>query len=75
MPVRAGHLWDEICDYENLYYAYKATIKGRRYKLPLLRYTKNLDENLYKLHRELVNLTWQPHIAFTKVVTLSLIHI
>lgn len=65
---RVGNLWPQICDYENLYQAYIATVKGRRYKPPLLKYTDNLDFNLSKLHDELVSLKWQPKIAFTKVV-------
>ncbi|MBP5161927.1 MAG: group II intron reverse transcriptase domain-containing protein [Spirochaetales bacterium] len=68
MSKRVGNLWPQICDYGNLYQAYLATVKGRRYKLPLLKYTANLDYNLNRLHNELVSLKWQPRIAFTKIV-------
>lgn len=66
MPKKTGNLWKEICDWDNLYHAYKATIKGRRYKPALIRYSASLDQNLVKLHDALVSLTWQPHITFTK---------
>lgn len=66
MPKRVGNLWAEICDYDNLYRAYKETIRRRRYKIPLLRYSARLDENLIELHNALVSKTWRPHITFTK---------
>lgn len=68
MPKRTGYLWDEICSIDNLFSAYKATIKGRRFKPALLRYSRNLDENLLSLRSSLLSLTWTPHITFTKEI-------
>lgn len=68
MPKRTGNLWDRICDLDNLYDAYKVTIKGRRYKPALLRYSAGLDRNLNNLHDSFVNMTWYPKIAFSKKI-------
>lgn len=69
MPKRKGDLWAAVCDYDNLYRAYLETVRGRRYKKALLRYTANLDENLITLHAALANKTWVPRITFTKRIS------
>ena len=69
MPKRKGDLWAAVCDYDNLYRAYLETVRGRRYKKALLRYTANLDENLITLHDALANKTWVPRIKFTKRIS------
>lgn len=69
MPKKTGDLWAAVCDYDNLYRAYQETVRGRRYKKALLRYTANLDENLITLHDALESKTWVPRITFTKHIS------
>ncbi len=68
MSKRIGNLWEPICEFENLYNGYLNTRKRRRYHKSILRYTANLEENLYDLHDQFVNLTWHPSMSVVKTV-------
>jgi retron-type reverse transcriptase len=54
------NLWATIIDFENLYRAYCAASRSKRYRLPSLRFAENLEENLITLQNELVWKTYHP---------------
>lgn len=47
-------LFPAIYDFENLYHAYKAAIKGKRYRADVMRFTDRLEDNLIILQNELI---------------------
>ena len=51
---RIKNIFSEIYDFENLYYAYKDAIKGKRYREDIMLYTDKLEENLIELQNELI---------------------
>lgn len=57
---RVGCLMDRICDPENLRLAYYKARKGKQVKVSVLKYTEQLDENLYELRTKLLNGTFTP---------------
>lgn len=56
---RFNHLFEQIIDYENLWHAYKNAAKGKRYRSEVLRFTKNLEENLIIIQNELIYKTYE----------------
>lgn len=48
------NLFPAIYDFENLFYAYKAAIKGKRYRADVMRFTDRLEDNLIILQNELI---------------------
>jgi len=54
------HLYTRICDWDNLYRAYRRARKGKRGREPVANFEYNLEANLAQLHRELVERTYQP---------------
>lgn len=46
-----------IYDFENLFNAYKAGIKCKRYRPDVMAYTDKLEENLIELQNEFI---WRP---------------
>ena len=54
------HLYEKICDYENLFLAYKKARKGKTKKKYVRDFEVNLRENLLKLQEELINGTYYP---------------
>ena len=55
-----SNIWDKVIDFENLYAAYKAATKGKRYRRASLEFASNLEENLITIQNELIWGTWQP---------------
>lgn len=55
---RIKNIFSKIYDFENLYYAYKDAIKGKRYREDIMIYTDRLEENLIELQNEL---TWKTY--------------
>lgn len=47
-------LFPKIYDFENLFYAYKAAIKSKRYRQDVMEYTDRLEDNLIILQNELI---------------------
>lgn len=47
-------LFPKIYDFENLFYAYKAAIKCKRYREDVMQYTDRLEDNLIILQNELI---------------------
>lgn len=56
---RIKNIFSEIYDFENLYYAYKDAIKGKRYREDIMLYTDKLEENLIELQNELIWKTYE----------------
>jgi RNA-directed DNA polymerase len=54
------HLYPLICDFENLYAAYRAARKGKRDKVQVYTFEFELESELTCLHDELVGQTYQP---------------
>ena len=48
------NLFPAIYDFENLFYAYKAAIKGKRYRADVMKFTDRLEDNLIILQNELI---------------------
>ena len=53
------NLFDKICSFENLHLAYLKARKCKRYRDEILKFSWNLEENLLKLQKELMNQTYQ----------------
>ena len=61
MPKTYKNLYKEICSYENLYEAYlKARKKGKLGRRNVLKFTYNLERNLFRIKEELENQTYKP---------------
>jgi len=56
---RVTDLFAQIYSFDNLYAAYIAARKGKRYRGEVLRFTANLEENLIQLQNELIYETYQ----------------
>ena len=52
---RAGNLYEQIYDYNNLCIAFYKAARGKRYTRPALHFQKNLHKNLQQLQTELIN--------------------
>lgn len=52
------NLFPKIYDFENLFNAYKAGIKQKRYRADVMEYTHKLEENLIELQNEFI---WQTY--------------
>lgn len=60
MPRTLSGLYEQIVSYDNLYAAYLAARKGKRYRGAAATYGAHLEENLINLHNHLVWRTWRP---------------
>jgi hypothetical protein len=58
--------YEALCDFGNLYQAYKAVRKGKRGKKEVIEFEMNLAKNLCQIQRQLENKTWrqQPYFHF-----------
>jgi hypothetical protein len=56
---RAGNLWPSIVERGNLVRAFHQAARGKRRKLEVRRFEKNLDENLERLRQELMDRTFE----------------
>lgn len=54
MAHTIGNLWDNVVDFENMYFAYRAAGHGKRYRYESLRFAEELEENLITLQNELI---------------------
>ena len=55
-----------IYDFENLFNAYKAGIKCKRYRPDVMAYTDKLEENLIELQNEFI---WQTYTVVTEIMS------
>lgn len=54
-----NNLFEKICSFQNLHLAYLKARKCKRYKSEILKFSWNLEENLLKLEKELLNQNYQ----------------
>lgn len=52
---RFGDIWGTFISKENTYLAWELTIKGRRKRKDVIRFSKKLDENLEKLRQDIIS--------------------
>ena len=60
MAKTYNNLWNKVIDWENLYLAYTAARKGKRYQSDVLKFSSNLEENLIDIQNRLVWKMWKP---------------
>ena len=60
MPKTTNGLWAKIIDFENLHQAFLEARHGKRYRLEVMRFAINLEENLTNLQNHLIWKTWAP---------------
>jgi len=53
------NLFDSVCSFENLHLAYLRARKCKKYRDYVLEFSYNLEQNLLKLRKELLNQTYQ----------------
>jgi len=61
MPKTANNIWDEVVDFENLYFAYLAARKCKRFAKDVMEYSERLEENLINTQNHLIWKSWTPH--------------
>jgi RNA-directed DNA polymerase len=54
------HLYDQVCDWDNLYLAYRKARKGKRGRPPAAAFEFDLEANLVGLQRELIAKAYAP---------------
>jgi len=54
------HLYEQVCDWDNLYLAYRKARKGKRSRPPAASFEYDLETNLVTLQRELREKTYRP---------------
>ncbi|MCL4491225.1 MAG: reverse transcriptase/maturase family protein [Nitrospirae bacterium] len=59
MPKTYNGLFENICDFENLYNAYLKARRCRRYRQEILRFSRNVEEELLILQNELIAGTYR----------------
>jgi retron-type reverse transcriptase len=60
MPKSFTNLWERVIDFENVFHAYKAACKGKRYRWESLKFKKDLEANLIILQNDLIWDTYKP---------------
>lgn len=60
MPVTHNNLWPQVANFENLFQAYKAAARHKRYQPSALNYRQRLEENLINSLNLLIWKQWQP---------------
>ena len=60
MTKTYNNIWPEITGWDNLYNAFVAAKKGKRYKPGTLRFTANLEENITNIQNHLLWGSWEP---------------
>lgn len=56
---RAGKLYEEICGFDNLYLAWKKARKAKPINIETLKFAYRLEENLFRLQKELTLQTYE----------------
>lgn len=57
---RAGHLWETLTSFENLYVAYRKAIRGKRLRPDVARFIVNAETELLRLQTALQQKTYEP---------------
>uniref|UniRef100_I2Q2M4 Retron-type reverse transcriptase n=1 Tax=Desulfovibrio sp. U5L TaxID=596152 RepID=I2Q2M4_9BACT len=63
MPRTHSDLFLKIVDFDNLWHAYLAARKGKRYRWEVAQFAAHLDENLINLQNHLLWGSWRPGAA------------
>ena len=54
------NLYPQVVSFENLWLAYRKTLRGKRYKEAAIAFDMAAEENILQLQRELKEKTWRP---------------
>jgi retron-type reverse transcriptase len=54
------HLYEQVVSFENLWLAYRKTLRGKRYKEAAVGFDADAEENILQLQRELKEKTYRP---------------
>ncbi len=54
------HLYDQVCDWDNVYLAYRKARKGKRSRPPAASFEFDLEQNLVVLRKELISKSYSP---------------
>jgi retron-type reverse transcriptase len=49
------HIYEKVCDFENIYEAYKKASLSKRFKYEVLAFSADLEENLHNIKQELLS--------------------
>lgn len=60
MPKPVNGLWDAITSFENLVAAYHECRRGKRYTEAALKFSFSVEQKLFELQGELLNMSWSP---------------
>jgi retron-type reverse transcriptase len=60
MPKTYNNLWEKIITWENLHRSYLEARTGKRYAAAVLRFQKNLEENIIDIQNRLMWYQWRP---------------
>lgn len=58
--ISSKHIFEEIISLENLFLAWREFRRGKRQKFEVQQFEFNLEDNLFQLHNELKEKTYQP---------------
>jgi hypothetical protein len=57
---RAGNLWEQVTDFENLFHASRQAQRGKRFRPNVLEFNYHLEQNLVALQQALQSQTYEP---------------
>jgi RNA-directed DNA polymerase len=60
MPITHNNLWSQVTTFENIFNAYRAASRGRRYNDSVLSYRQHLEENIINALNLLTWKQWKP---------------
>ena len=59
------HLYEQVCDWDNLYLAYRRARQGKRGRPPVAAFEYDQEANLIALQRELTEQTYRPGLYYS----------
>lgn len=65
---RYGNLYDQITDIDNIRYAYQKARKGKGWQNTVKKFDKNLEDNLLKIQKSLIDKTFKTSTYKTKII-------
>ena len=60
MAKTTNNLWDTIINFETLYLSFQEAQKGKRYNPEIMKFKRNLEENLINIQNHLIWGSWTP---------------
>lgn len=61
-------MYEKLCSYENILLAFEKSSRGKTRKPYVIKFKKNLNENLLKIQEELKNQTYKPKPLKTVII-------